>query len=336
MKRLLTAVMLVVMILSVQINNTKAEEIITDGTVINDQYDRLFSYDVAFKDFHQAFTPEMFNGSEVVDRKIERSDYGRIDDSYTYTYADGCILCVSSGLNLFYYNADGDYYSQIITYLDSAGDCTGGPELSGFTVKDATEQCNRLLARLGLRDLVPDTITTFSKERLTRITDEMKREYAGHPKVMYFTSFTDETEAYYLTYRQVLNGMRSAGTPQVRIVVTRNGIAYLEMFRIIDRITGTRPVTEKMPWQEAVQCFKKRNINVYSIPASISVSYGIREISIQYYYGFDTQNDNALFAHVFPGWDIKGYESMRSADREKERLIHDFYRIPDGAWYYPD
>ena len=336
MKRILAAVMLVVMVFLVQISYSNAEEILTDSTIINEQYDNLFSYDVIFKDFHQVFKPEMFNNSGIVARKFEKSDYMEMDDSYTYTYRNGYKLCVSSGLNLFYYNASGDYYSQILTYLGTAETVIGNPELTGFTVKEATDQCNELLSRLGLGNLELDTIVTFSKEYLKRITDEMKKEYEGHPKVKYFTSFTDETEAYCLTYRQVLNGIKTAGTPQVRIVITRDGIAYLEMFRIIDHITETHPVTEQMTSQDAVHCFEKRNINQYSIPDSISVSYKIREISIAYYYEFDIQNNNAFHAYVFPCWYIKGYEFMRSAGREKTHLIQDLYRIPDGIWYYPE
>ena len=336
MKRLLATVMLLVMILPVQFGHAKAEGIITDSTMIHEQYNELFSYDVIFKDFHQAFTPEMFNNSGVGARKFEKSDYMEMDDSYTYTYRNGYKLFVSGGLNLFYYNASGDYYSQVLTYLDTEETVIGNPELTGFTVKEATDQCDELLSRLGLGNLVLDTMVTFSKESLIRITDEMKIAYAGHPKVRHFTSFTDETEAYYLTYRQVLNGMKSAGTPQVRIVITRDGIAYLELFRIIDHITGTYPVTEQMTSQEAVSCFEKRNINRYSIPDSISVSYNIKEISNAYYFEFNMQNNNAFHAYVFPCWYIKGYESMHSAGREKTHLIQDLYRIPDGIWYYPD
>jgi hypothetical protein len=291
---------------------------------------------VIFKDFHQAFTPEMFNNSGVVARKFEKSDYMEMDDNYTYTYRNGSTLFVSSGLNLFYYNASGDYYSQVLTYLDTEETVIGNPELTGFTVKEATDQCDELLSRLGLGNLVLDTMVTFSKESLIRITDEMKKAYAGHPKVRYFTSFTDETEAYYLTYRQVLNGIKTAGTPQVRIVITRDGIAYLELFRIIDHITETYPVTKQMTGQDAVHCFEKRNVTRYSVPDSISVSYKIKEISIAYYFDFNTQNNNAFHAYVFPCWYIKGYESMRSAGREKTLTIQDLYRIPDGTWYYPE
>ena len=335
MKRILAAVMLVVMFFSVPISNIKAEGIITDSTIIHEQDGELFSYEVIFRDFHRSFTPEMFNSSGVTARKIEKSDYMEMDDSYTYTYGDGCELCVSSGLYLFYYNADGDCYSQILTYPGTAETVTGNPELTGFTVKEATSQCNEFLSRLGLGDLVLDTIVTFSKEQLIRITEEMKKEFAGHP-VRYFSSITDETEAYYLTYRQVLNGVKSAGTPQVRIVITRDGIAYLEMFPIIDHIAETHPVTEQMSWQDAVHCFENKNINAYSVPDSIRMSYGITEISIAYYHEFDMKNDHAFHAYVFPGWYIKGYETIRSADRESTHPIQDFYRIPDGIWYYPE
>ena len=335
MKRLLASVMLVAIILFAQIGNIKAEGLITDSTIINEQDDELFSYDVIYKDFHQVYTPEMFNHSEVVDQHIEKSDYMEWDDSYTYKFADGYELCISSGLNLFYYDASGDYYSQILTYLNTVGFDADHTELTGFSVKEATEQCGELMSRLGLGDLVLDTTVTFSKERLVQITDEMKQAYRDHPKVLYFTSFTDETEAYYLTYRQVLNGIKPAGTPQAHIVITRDGIAYLEITRVIDQIIETRPVTEQMSWQEAVACFEKKNINVYSIPDSISVSYEIREISIAYSYEFDMQNDPFL-AHVFPGWYILGYETMQSEDQIRTHPIRDFYRIPDGAWYYPD
>ena len=332
----ISSILVLLVVFLVQISNIKAEGMITDNTVINDQYDELFSYDVIYKDFHQAYKPEMFNDSAVVSENIEKSDYMEMEDSYTYQYKDGCVLCISSGINLLYYNTNGEYYSQILTYIDSEGINTDNSELTGFSVKEATEQCNELLSGLDIRDLVLDTAVTFSKERLIRITEEMKKVYGDH-KVSYFTSFTDETEAYYLTYRQALNGIKTGGTPQVSIVITRDGIAYLDISRIIDQIAETRPADGQMSSQEAAQCFEKRNLNTYSsLPDSISVSYEIREISIAYYYELDMPETNVFHARVFPGWYIEGRETMRSGERVRTHRIRDFYRIPDGTWYYPD
>ena len=278
----------------------------------------------------------MFWDTTALSLNIEKSDYMEMDDNYTYQYKDGCVLCISSGINLFYYNTNGECYYQILTYIDSEGIDADDRELTGFSVKEATEQCSELLSGLDIRDLVLDRAVPFSKECLIRITEEMKKAY-GDLKASYFTSFTDETEAYYLTYRQALNGVKTAGTPQFRVVITRDGIAYLEMSRIIDRITETRPADGRMSSQEAVQCFEKRNANAYSsLPDSISMSYEIREISIAYYHEFDMPETNAFHARVFPGWYIEGCETMRVAERVKTDRIRDFYRIPDGIWYYPD
>ena len=311
---------------------TPKENIKIENSIINDQYNELNVYDVTYKDFQKVYTSAMFNSSEVVSTKSESADDIEAE-SHTYKYKDGFELCIADSMSLFYYNANGDYYSQILTYLNSSENYTNSPELTGFSLNEATKVANDFIASLEIKNLVLDKAFTFSKESLVTITNDMKKIY-GENGAKFFSSITDETEAYYLTYRQTLDGIKTAGTPQIQMVITRNGIAYLEMFRIIDQVNNKTTVTEQSSWKDAICFFEERNINAHNLPESISVLYEIEEISISYYR--DPDPEQKLCASLFPCWYIKGYETMTNGDKARTKQIADIYRIPDGVWYYPN
>lgn len=312
---------------------TPKENIKIESSIINDQYNELNVYAVTYKDFQRVYTSETFNSCEVVSAKSESSDDIEAENSHIYKYADGYELCIADSMSLFYYNTDGDYYSQILTYLNSSKSDTNTSELNDFSLNKATEAANDFISRLEIKNLVLDKVLTFSKESLVTITNDMKKTY-GENGAKYFSSITDETEAYYLAYRQALDGIKTAGTPQIQMVLTRNGIAYLEMSRIIDEVINKTAVNEQISWQDAVCLFEERNINLHSLPESISVLYEIDEISIAYYHAFDPEQK--LYASLFPCWYIKGSETMSNGEKARTKQIADIYRIPDGVWYYPN
>ena len=306
------------------------ENIKMENCVINDQYSELNTYEAVYKDFCQAYTSEMFNSGEVV--SVNREDVDETETMTTYTYTDGCQLCIADSMMLFYYNRNGDYYSQILTYLNSSKDDCDASDLPGFSLNEAIEAGGRFLSNLAISDLILDKTLTFSKETLIRLTNDMKKAY-GEAGAKYFPSITDETEAYYLAYRQTLDGIRSAGTPQVRMIITRNGIAYLEMSRIIDHVAEKHAVNEETSWQDAVRLFEERNAKAYTLPESISAQYEIEEISIAYF--SEMNPEQPLCAVVFPCWYIKGYETLSNGEKSRTKQVTDLYRIPDGVWFYP-
>lgn len=311
---------------------TPKDNIKIENSVINDQYNELNVYDITYKDFQKVYTSETFSTSEVVSTKSESSDDIETE-SHTYKFTDGYELCIADSMNLFYYDANGDYYSQILTYLNSSKNDTNTSELTGFSLNAATEAANDFISSLEIKDLVLDKTLTFSKEYIVTLTNDMKKMY-GEDGAKYFSSITDETEAYYLAYRQTLDGIKTAGTPQVQMVITRNGIAYFEMSRIIDQVVKKNAVNEQMSWKDAIRLFEERNINAHSLPESISVLYEIEEISIAYFSELNTGEN--LCANIFPCWYIKGYETMSSGEKTRTKQIADIYRIPDGVWYYPN
>lgn len=303
--------------------------------VINDQYNGLYSYEVTYEDFHQAYTPELFNTSGVKSVKHENSDYRKEFDTDQYVYADGCVLNISSGMSLFYYNKYGDCYSQVLTYIGSTKVDTEEADLEGFPLDAAMEKCDQFLDQLGIDYWAPDPPISLSSGFLKRITDDMKTAY-GEEGARYFHSFTEDTEAYYIACRQVLDGIKLAGTPQIQIVITRNGISYLEMSHIIKRINKTSPIHETPIWQDALSLFADNSTAVYSLPDSITVTYDLDEISVSYFCISDTQSNTVYNAHVFPGWYISGYETMSSGNKTRIRKVSDFYSIPDGIQYHPN
>ena len=152
-----------------------------------------------------------------------------------------------------YGDARMEYYGQVLTYLQwdlGTMECT---DMEGFSLEEARKKADALIAVLDIENLEPDLAVSLSHEDLSRITKEMREAFAGEPKVKYFDSFTKDIDAYYLTYHQVLNGIKTAGMPQVAVVVTRDGIASLELSCVIDRVNETTPLTKTLSREEATE-----------------------------------------------------------------------------------
>ena len=333
------------LVMLISVNNILAEtagtgtiEFTVENAVNTVPKAQLFCYDVTCRNFHKAYKPEMFNTSGVKSKEYQKVDGRETDDWYRFEFQDGHELYIPSGLSLMYGDARMEYYSQVLTYLQCDLDTMECKEIEGFSLDEARKKADALIAVLDIANLEPDLAVSLSHEDLGRITKEMRETFAGEPKVKYFDSFTRDIDAYYLTYRQVLNGIKTAGMPQVAVVVTRDGIASLELSCVIDRVNETTPLTKTLSREEATElCSGKYRNEFKSLPENMRITNEIAEISVAHFFEFDEDGTDEYHAGVFPCWFFKG-EQMRFADEAEIGVspIRDLYRIPDGHWFYGD
>ena len=96
---------------------TGAIEFTTENAVNTVPKAQLFCYDVTYRNFHKAYTPEIFNTSGVKSKEYQKVDGREIEDWYRFEFQDGHELYIPSGLSLMYGDARMEYYSQVLTYL---------------------------------------------------------------------------------------------------------------------------------------------------------------------------------------------------------------------------
>ena len=334
------------LVMLISVNNILAEtagsgsiEFTAENAVITEPQDQLFCYDVTFRNFHKAYTPETFNVSGVKSKEYQKLDGRELNDWYRYEFQDEHELYIPSGLNLMYGDSRMEYYSQVLTYLQWDLDTMECKGIEGFPLDEAREKADALIAVLGIEYLEPDLAVSLSHEDLNRITKEMRETFAGEPKVKYFDSFTKDIDAYYLTYRQVLNGIKTAGDPQAALVITRDGIASLELSHVIDRVNETTPLTKTLSREEATElCSGKYRNEFKSLPENMRITNEIAEISVAHFFEFDEDGTDEYHAGVFPCWFFKGTQTFIKDGEEKGvtsvNPIRDLYRIPDGHLFF--
>ena len=213
-----------------------------------------------------------------------------------------------------------------------------GKEQAKLITDEARKKADALIAVLDIENLEPDLAVSLSHEDLSRITKEMRETFAGEPKVKYFDSFTKDIDAYYLTYRQVLNGIKTAGMPQVAVVVTRDGIASLELSCVIDRVNNTSLLKGTLYRPEAEKLCSERHLNEFKqLPENIRITNEITEMTTANFFEFDEDGTDEYHAGVFPCWFFKCVQTLFVDGAEKGVTpIRDLYRIPDGHWFYGD
>lgn len=333
------------LVMLISVNNILAEtagtgtiEFTVENAVNTVPKAQLFCYDVTCRNFHKAYKPEMFNTSGVKSKEYQKVDGRETDDWYRFEFQDGHELYIPSGLSLMYGDARMEYYSQVLTYLQYDLDTMECKEIEGFSLDEARKKADALIAVLDIANLEPDLAVSLSHEDLGRITKEMREAFAGEPKVKYFDSFTRDIDAYYLTYRQVLNGIKTAGMPQVAVVVTRDGIASLELSCVIDRVNNTSLLKGTLYRPEAEKLCSERHLNEFKqLPENIRITNEITEITTANFFEFDEDGTDEYHAGVFPCWFFKGVQTLFVDGAEKGVTpIRDLYRIPDGHWFYGD
>lgn len=307
-----------------------------DHLEIDDRFEELSFYTVTFRNT-RAYTPEMFNPGKVTESDYIQSESGSGDDWYHYRYEDDSELTIPGNTELIYGSRDYERYSQLLTYLDNAGISAEERETAPYPLQDALERSNSLFDRLHIGNLVMDRAVALPSSRIRALTDDMKRFYSGAQKLYCFDSFPDEIGAWYLTFRQELSGIRSAGVPQVRIVLTGDGTALLELNRIIDHVNDDYELTAAATWQDAVRLFTATHEQKSSESELYSESFEISRINIAYDYEMPRDDSATLDAKVFPCWQIEGSQEITLAEGPEihnpgTKIIpfSEVYSIPDG------
>ncbi len=307
-----------------------------DHLEIDDRFEELSLYTVTFRNT-RAYTPEMFNPGKVTETDYIRSEYGPGDDWYHYRYEDDSELTIPGNTELIYGSRDYERYSQLLTYLENAGISEEKREDGLYPLQDALERSHSLFDRLHLGNLVMDQAVALPSSRIRTLTDDMKRFYSGAQKLYCFDSFPKEIGAWYLTFRQELSGIRSAGVPQVRIVLTEDGTALLELNRIIDHVNDDYELTAGTSWQDALRLFTATHEQKNFESDLYSESFEISRINIAYDYEMPRDDSATLDAKVFPCWQIEGSQAITLAEGPgvyspgtKIIPFSEIYSIPDG------
>ena len=303
-----------------------------ENAIIDGSYDTLCEYDAAFRNLLDYYPPEVFSGVPAVNRNYDDFEYGAFDDSCTWQFGNGCELTCSC-LSLTYGNADSERYGQLLTYMDNANINAESDVPDGFSLEDAVNQSDALFRELNIENLVPDQATALPCEYIRELTGDMIRFYGEAPKLDVFRSFGEDISAWYLTFRQEINGLRSMEEPQVSLVVTKNGIALLTITTIIDRVENVVQTGAESVWQDALDMFTAfhggRTFEEYS------EKFEIEEIRIGYDTGSVSIGDNGeIRGKLFPCWRVDALQTLemsqgRNGETPGTRTLQmsDTYRI---------
>ena len=122
-------------------------------------------------------------------------------------------------------------------------------------------------------------------------------------------------------------------------MITRDGIASLELSHVIDRVNETTPLTKTLSREEATElCSEKYRNEFKQLPENIRITNEIAEISVANFFEFDEDGTDEYHAGVFPCWFFKGTQTFFKDGEEKGvtpvNPIRDLYRIPDGHLFF--
>ena len=285
-----------------------------ENAIIDGSYDTLSECDATFRNLLDYYPPEVFSGVPAVSRDYYRSEDSILDDMCTWRFGNGCELYCNR-ISLTYGNADRDRYGQLLTYMDDANIKAEADEPEGFSLEDAVSQSDALFRELKIENLVPDLAAALPCEYIRELTGDMIRFYGEAPKLDVFRSFGEDISAWYMTFRQEINGLRSTEEPQVVLVVTKNGIALLTVTKIIDRIENVVQTGTESVWQDALDMFTAfhggRNFEEYS------EKFEIEGIRIGYDTGpVDIGGNGEIRGKLFPCWRV---DSLQTLEMRQER-----------------
>jgi hypothetical protein len=304
---------------------------LTEDAVIDDAYDVLSEYDATLRNLLDYYSPEIFSGVPAVNRDYYDFEYGIFDDSCTWQFGNGCELTCSC-LSLTYGNADSERYGQLLTYMDNANINAESDAPEGFSMEDALSRCDALFRELKIENLAPDQALALPCEYIRELTDDMVLFYKSAPKLDVFRSFGEDISAWYLTFRQQVNGLKSTGEPQVSLVVTKNGIALLTVTSVIEE-TGNAVQTGAEPsWHDALDMFT--GVHGGRVFEEYSERFDVTGIRIGYGLDAVSTEDGLIRAKVFPCWRVDGFQMLEFSRRQDTGMpdtqilqVSDTYRI---------
>ena len=282
-----------------------------DEIEIDDRYEELSSYSITFRNM-QAYTPEYFNYAKVTaTEELPAANGGEMN---RYRFADEAVLTIPGNTELEYGNKDYERYRQLLNYMENTGKAPAKQAPVPYPLENAVARCEKLFKNLHIDNLVLDQAVAIPSGFICDMTDEMKKFY-NETEPMCFDAFPEEIGVWYLAFRQELNGIKSLGTPQVRIALTETETALLELDKVIDHINDDYELPEGVCWTDAIRVFSASHCG------KTSGSYEISKINIAYDY--DLTDAGALDAKAFPCWQIEGQGTG-------EGKFSEIYSIPEG------
>ena len=282
-----------------------------DHIEIDDRYEELSSYSITFRNM-QAYTPEYFNYAKVTATEELPTADGR--EMNRFRFADDAVLMIPCNTTLEYGNKDFECYRQLMNYVDSASITPAKQANAPYPLENALARCEKLFKTLHIENLVLDQAIALPSCSICDMTDEIRKFY-NQTEPACFDAFPEEIGVWYLAFRQELNGIRSAGIPQVRIALTENETALLELNKIIDHVNDDYELASGVCWQDAIRVFSDSHCG------KTGGSYEISRINIAYDY--DLVDASALDARAFPCWQIEGQGTGIGKFSE-------IYSIPEG------
>ncbi|MBQ6288538.1 MAG: hypothetical protein IJK71_04775 [Clostridia bacterium] len=283
-----------------------------DEIVIDDRYDELSAYSITFRNM-QAYTPECFNYAKVTAAEELPTADGR--EMNRYRFADDAVLTIPCNTTLEYGNKDFECYKQLLNYMDNADVAPGKQANAPYPLENAMARCEAIFKTLHIDNLVLDQAVALPSDSISNMTDGMKVFY-NETEPVCFDAFPEEIGVWYLAFRQELNGIKSLGTPQVRIALTEKETALLELDKVIDHINDDYELENGVCWLDAIRVFSASHCEKTG-----GESYEISRIKIAYDY--DLTDSSALDAKAFPCWQIEGQRPGVGAFKE-------VYSIPEG------
>ena len=292
----------------------------------------LYEYSVTLRDFLSC-APEDFHAGKIKNTEHYESEYGTWDDIYFYTFTDGYSLTVS-GTSLDFGNRHHDNYSQLLTYLDNEE--SQAPEEEPFPLPEAQARCDRLIKQLDIGYLVPERTVPLSSGTIRQLTAEMKERLHGG-KLDCFESFPEEIGAWYLTFRQMPGGIPVTDlthTPQVRIVLTKDETALLEINSIIDTIDEAKMLPETTSPEDALRYYMAEHPEVQRDDRQET----FRISRIMQAYCADIRGETLSLPvreRLCPCWRVESMQFIQIGSETLAVPLSELYRIPGGEKVKP-
>ena len=280
-----------------------------DEIVIDDRYEELSSYTITFRNM-QAYTPEYFNYAKVTATEELPTPDGR--EVNRFRFADDAVLTIPCNTTLEYGNKDFECYRQLLSYMDNANITPAKQADAPYPLENAIARCETIFKTLHIDNLVLDQAVALPSDSISNMTDGMKQFYKEKEPAC-FDAFPEEIGVWYLAFRQELNGIRSLGTPQVRIALTEKETVLLELDKIIDHINDDYELPAGVCWTDALRVFSASHCG------KSGESYEISKINIAYDYNL--MDSNALDARAFPCWQIEGQGTGTGKFRETYSIV---------------
>ena len=292
----------------------------------------LYEYSVTLRDFFSCI-PEDFHDGIIRNSEHYKSEYGAWDDMYSYTFEDGYML-VLNGPRLDFGNRFHDNYFQLLTYMENLE--KPAPETEPFPFQEAQERCARIISQLDIGYLVPEQAVPLSNDTIRELTAEMKERLSGG-KLDCFDAFPEEIGVWCLTFRQTLGGIPVSDlthTPQVRVVLTKNETALLEIDSIIDTIEEAQLLPEGTSPEDALRFYMAEHPEVQRD----GVQETFRISRIMPAYCADVRGEKPSVParkRVRPCWRVESRRIMQNGSETWGHPLSELYWIPDGEKVRP-